>query len=113
LWGKVGRKSFTSPGYTPTKQEIEKAMNHQKLLDKLIRIERAIGVEDNLTLQKMLMDAEESLLALEKERVQTLRRDVSQSALSGFQNESSSFALRPDAHGPVLVAAKTKARERA
>lgn len=83
-------------------------MNHRDLLDKLIRIERAIGVQDNLTLQKMLMDAEESLLALEKERAQNLRRDVDLSALSGFQNESSSFALRPNSKSSTSVANKRR-----
>jgi hypothetical protein len=85
-------------------------MNHTQLLDKLIQIERAIGTEDNLTLQKMLMDAEQCLLDLEKERVRTLRRDVDLSALSGFQGGPASFALRADVRTRDLKAARTKIR---
>ncbi len=88
-------------------------MNHMDLLKKLLQIERAIGVQDNLTIQKMLMEAEQCLLDLEKERVRTLRRDVSLSALSGFQSGPSSMALRSDPQTAVLTAAEPKAHEAA
>lgn len=84
--------------------KVDRAMNHRDLLNKLIQIERAIGIQDNLTVQNMLMDAEQCLLDLEKERVQTMRREADLSALSGFQNEPSSFALRAEARNAVRTA---------
>jgi hypothetical protein len=57
------------------------AMNHQDLLDKLIRIERAIGVESNLAVHKMLIEAEDCLLELAKERAESLSRDAAQPLL--------------------------------
>jgi hypothetical protein len=71
-------------------------MNYRVLLDKLLRIQRAVGVESNLTVQKMLMDAEECLLELEKERVQTLLRDAHRSVISEPRTEPNSFALHAE-----------------
>ena len=83
-------------------------MNPKDLLDKLIQIERAIGVETNFTVKKMLIEAEGCLLELEKQRVQALHRDADRSVLSGFQTEPSSFALRPEP--PTLTIATVKSR---
>jgi hypothetical protein len=52
------------------------SMNHRDLLDRLIRIERAIGVETNFTVQMMIIDVESCLLNLEKERVEKLRHSA-------------------------------------
>jgi hypothetical protein len=83
-------------------------MNPQNLLDKLIQIERAIGVETNFTVKKMLIEAEEFLLELEKERVQALHRDAYRSVLSGFRSEPSSFALRPEPPTSILATVKSR-----
>jgi hypothetical protein len=64
-------------------------MNHRDLLDKLIRIERAIGVESNLTVHKMLIEAEDCLLELAKERAESLRREEVQSV--GDEDTSPEF----------------------
>jgi hypothetical protein len=53
-------------------------MNHRELLQRLIRIERAVGVETNLTIQKMIMDVQTCLLAQEKARVEHLQHTANQ-----------------------------------
>ena len=78
--------------------ELVSGMDHKDLLDKLIQIQQAIGVETNFTVQKMLMEAQDCLLELEKERVENLRRNARQSdpvksILQGFQAEPNSFTL--------------------
>lgn len=83
-------------------------MNPKDLLEKLIKIEQAIGVETNFSVKKMLIEAEECLLQLEKERVQALRGDAYRSDSSEFQIEPGSSALRPEP--PTLIRAKVKSR---
>jgi len=88
-------------------------MNHKDLLEKLLQIERAIGVDTNFTLQKMLMEAQDCLLELEKERVERLRRNVErpdsdQSILSGFQAKPSSFGLPCGPKSEILQTAKSR-----
>ena len=71
-------------------------MNHRDLLNKLLQIEQAIGVESNFTIHEMLMDAENCLLRLEKERIEELSRNAGVSVLSGYRPETSSFILRSE-----------------
>jgi hypothetical protein len=52
-------------------------MNHKIILEKLIEIQHAIGTQNNLTVQKMLMEAEDCLLQLEREIVEQLIRSAS------------------------------------
>jgi hypothetical protein len=88
-------------------------MNHRDLLEKLLQIERAIGVETNFTLQKMLLEAQDCLLELEKERVERLQRNVGesdsdQSILSGFQAKPNSFGMSRGPKTEILQTAKPR-----
>jgi len=87
-------------------------MNHKDLLDKLIQIERAIGVETNFTVKKMLMEAEECLLELEKEGLQSPHGNACRPALSEFQTEPSSFSLRSEPPTSILATVKSRVRAR-
>jgi hypothetical protein len=76
-------------------------MNHRLLLEKLIQIEQAIGVETNVAIHKMLLEAEDCLLQLEKEMVEHLLRIerspvLDRPILSEHQVEPNRFALATD-----------------
>ncbi|HEX8711034.1 MAG TPA: hypothetical protein VF730_04110 [Terracidiphilus sp.] len=44
------------------------------MLDRLIEIERAIGVVDSLSLRKMVVEAQEVVLQAQKQAIQDLRQ---------------------------------------
>ena len=50
-------------------------MNNTVLLQKLIVIERSIGVTDNSTLRGLVYEAEDCLLEIQKERAQSFILD--------------------------------------
>jgi hypothetical protein len=83
------------------------------LLEKLIQIERAIGVESNFTLQKMLIEAEDYLLQLEKELVENLRMGTQQatsepSALLGYRPEQNGYRWVREPRSTTEPIAKTQ-----
>jgi hypothetical protein len=49
--------------------EVGTAMHSKQLLERLIEIERAIGVEEPLTVREMVMEAQEYLLELQRNAV--------------------------------------------
>lgn len=61
-------------------------LNSDMLLQKLIDLERSIGVETNGALRGKVLDAQECLLRMQGERVQHLRTQVA-------HNDSHRFAL--------------------
>lgn len=88
-------------------------MSYKTLLDKLIQIERSLGVETNLTVHKMLLEVEEHLLQMEKDLVDELRRGGNLSIperplLSEYQLRHNPVARVPDS---ILAALKSKLRE--
>jgi hypothetical protein len=86
-------------------------MNHRDLLDKLLQIERAIGVESNLAVREMIMNAEECLLKLEKARVEELCKNAGVSILSGYQPEASFFTLRSEPRDSTPATANSQVAE--
>ncbi len=82
-------------------------MNQETLLDKLVRIEHAIGVESNHTVHKMLMEAEDCLLQMEKEMVDKLVKNANQPPperliLSEYQSKAKSLKLKVDSKSLTL-----------
>jgi len=49
-------------------------MNTTVLLEKLIQIERSIGVETNFAVRSLVQDAQDYLLGMQRERVEHLRK---------------------------------------
>lgn len=49
-------------------------MNISLVLDRLIEIERAIGVVDSLSLRKMVVEAQEAVLQAQKQAIHDLRQ---------------------------------------
>ncbi len=60
-------------------------MNHTLLLQKLIAIERAIGVADNNTLRDLVYEAESYLLLMQREAVDKLSVEPERETGRGFQ----------------------------
>ncbi len=60
------------------------------LLEKLIEIERSIGVETNTAVRKQVLEAQDCLLAMQKEMVEKLRKGPGRFVLEPFP--SSRFA---------------------
>jgi len=81
--------------------------NHKVLLEKLVQIERSIGIETNFTLQKMLLEAEEYLLELEKERVANLRPNAHPPVLTGRAAKADSVLLRAQLRDALQRAVRT------
>ncbi len=50
-------------------------MNMITLLEKLIAIERAIGVEDQIMLRRRLLDAQDYVLEMQKELAENRRKE--------------------------------------
>jgi hypothetical protein len=61
------------------------AMNHTILLQKLIAIERAIGVETNNTIRDLVYDAENHLLQMQRDGVQGSRMPRQDKSAGRFQ----------------------------
>ena len=59
-------------------------MNNTVLLQKLLLIERSIGVTDNDTLRQLVYEAEDCLLQIQKERAQSFILDSSRGAMPRF-----------------------------
>lgn len=53
-------------------------MNISLVLDRLIEIERAIGVVDSLSLRKMVVEAQEIVLQAQRQTVRELRQRAAQ-----------------------------------
>jgi hypothetical protein len=68
-------------------------LNFNILLEQLIDIQRSIGVETDNTIRKMLLDAQESLVTLQKQTLDVRRKeprrvrleDIASSSKSGFR----------------------------
>lgn len=65
-------------------------MRTPELLERLFEIERSIGVEDNETILNKLIDLEECVLLMQRERAEILR---TVSNLGGCSAQSSSLAF--------------------
>ena len=50
-------------------------MKYRLVLERLMEIERAVGVQDTHTVKRMVIDAEEFILKLQKESIQTIRSE--------------------------------------
>lgn len=57
-------------------------MKYGLVLERLLEIERAVGVQDAQTVRRMVIDTEEFILKLQRESIRTLR----------FEQDSSSVA---------------------
>jgi|HubBroStandDraft_2_1064218.scaffolds.fasta_scaffold985426_1 hypothetical protein len=82
-------------------------MNQETLLDKLVQIEHAIGVESDHTVHIMLMEAEDCLLQMEKEMVDKLVKNANQPPperpiLSEYQSKAKSLKLKSDSKSLTL-----------
>jgi hypothetical protein len=55
--------------------------NTTLLLDKLTQIERAVGVETNITVRLMILEAQDCLLEMQKAKAERLHRESRRSAL--------------------------------
>lgn len=62
-------------GQTVVTKEGSASMSISLLLEKLIEIERSIGVETDMTLRKQVIDAQDCLLSIQKEVVEKLCKD--------------------------------------
>jgi hypothetical protein len=60
-------------------------MNHTLLLQKLIAVERAIGVASNNTVRDLVYDAEGYLLQMQREKVEALAARPERGARQRFQ----------------------------
>jgi hypothetical protein len=63
-------------------------MNTNILLDKLIEIERSIGVETNTTLRKQVLDAQDCVLEMQREMVENLRKGPRRFVLEPFPSST-------------------------
>jgi hypothetical protein len=59
-------------------------MNTSVLLEKLVQIERSIGIETNNTLRAMVLDAQDCALALQKSLAQHLRAESRRAGKEAF-----------------------------
>lgn len=50
-------------------------MKYRLILERLLEIERAIGVEDTPIVKRMVIDAEEFILKLQRESMETRQSD--------------------------------------
>lgn len=66
-------------------------MNFNILLEQLIDIQRSIGIETDNTIRKMLLDAQESLVALQKESLESRCKEPERAR---FENIASSRKSR-------------------
>ena len=64
--------------------------NMNTLLDKLIEIERSIGVETDSTLRNLVIDAQDCVLGMQKQAVENLRKSPARFAFEA--SPSSTFA---------------------
>jgi hypothetical protein len=67
-------------------------MRTPELLEKLFAIERSIGIEDNATIRKMILEVEEDVLLLQRERAGILSAS-SKSSDCGAQSKSEATAF--------------------
>jgi hypothetical protein len=65
-------------------------MNTTVLLQKLIEIERSIGVETNATIRNQVLDLQDHVLEMQKQTLESLRKQPARFGLEPFP--SSSFA---------------------
>lgn len=63
-------------------------MNINILLEKLIEIEQSIGVETNSTLRKQVLDMQDTLLAMQKEMVEQLRKEPRRFVFEAFPSST-------------------------
>jgi hypothetical protein len=63
-------------------------MNINILLEKLIEIEQSIGVETNSTLRKQVHDMQDTLLAMQKEMVEQLRKEPRRFVFEAFPSST-------------------------
>jgi hypothetical protein len=54
------------------------------LMEKLIEIERSIGVETNTTVRKQVLDAQDYLLGMQREIAEKLRKEPRRAGLEPF-----------------------------
>ena len=60
-------------------------MNNTILLQKLIAIEKSIGMADNATIRQLVYEAEDYLLQLQKDRAQSFFRDSWRATMPRFR----------------------------
>jgi hypothetical protein len=60
-------------------------MNSTILLQKLIAIEKSIGMADNGTIRQLVYEAEDCLLEIQRERAQSFLLDSWRTAIPRFQ----------------------------
>lgn len=64
--------------------EARPAMKYRLVLERLLEIERALGVQDTPTVRSMVIEAQELILKLQKEAIESVRSEsayVSQRSL--------------------------------
>ncbi len=59
-------------------------MNNTVLLQKLIAIERSIGMSDNATIRQLVFEAEDCLLEIQRERAQNFFLDSWRTTMPRF-----------------------------